>query len=301
MKTAYLLFGATLIWLITFPMGAAYLEYADYTKNGTEAALIKRDLSVYRDVVIPSAAISERKLDVGFAGAVSVYPGFHLIHDPDLGNEVIAKGPENVLQLIDHKSISDYRFNLEFNQAVKLNAPVEVRMNLNAHHVGNLQLVFIDYIPQDNWTNFSTLGPLTGHDVSIGGRVRSENDILVDVDDLKYAVADCTPCAENEKITLAGRAGKFYSSKLGSKLDISALEAATFQRTFPSMSGRTLSFGKLEKLNVIYDTNNGFDTSANYSLVAPDTFLVSPKTEVKIQYRSGESLVDWDKGVIIRE
>ncbi|MFT5999396.1 MAG: hypothetical protein ACI81P_001854 [Neolewinella sp.] len=104
----------------------------------------------------------EKGYYVGFINRITIYPGIRVIHDPSMGTEVIASGPEAALKHLNMGGKLG-RIVPDFNRPVRLEKLVEIRLNLHAHGSQELRLSMWR-VPEERTTlqpDFVTKGPLS--------------------------------------------------------------------------------------------------------------------------------------------
>ncbi|PHI20925.1 hypothetical protein CEQ90_06050 [Lewinellaceae bacterium SD302] len=302
MKIAIALFSLAAFWLFAFPLGMAKTNYDNYQKNGLDTKWVKEDLARYTDLVEPSGEITEKTVSLGYMERLAVASGFKVIHDSSLDQEVILSGPEDVLEHVQWSNFSvDDRRGLYFSRPIKLTHPVEMRLNLNEHHVGDFTLTFNNSRGQDNWINFETRGPLAANYLWLSGVIRTDKPVELDVNRIDISQRDGRS-SENLPLALSGTAKEVNlpNQNLGSII-FDQLETESFRQYYESMSGRKLTFSNVDKLNVLYDSRDSYDVSGNVIPLIPDTFLIKNNTQLKVQVRNGEALNVFSKAVIIRQ
>ena len=133
MKIASLLFVTGLLLLV----GGDYFTQIAPKKNHhaqmKEHPDVQAFLAKFDKAVETSGSPSgERRFSAGYLRRVDVKPGFRVIHDPTMGEEIIATGPRAALDLmVMHRD--DDRLSPDFNAPVRLGTHVEIRINLERH------------------------------------------------------------------------------------------------------------------------------------------------------------------------
>lgn len=134
MKLAIALFFAGLLsFFLTdyfILVGSAHRLVANQTNDPGVQAYIA-ELNDLQDGT--TAPIEERIFtNCGYVNEVRVKPGFRIVHDLTLGDEVVVKGPKNALSHLELHNTQG-RLSPDFNRPVKLNELVTIRVNLQAH------------------------------------------------------------------------------------------------------------------------------------------------------------------------
>lgn len=132
-KPALLLYAGIIVSLIVVDYCFAVLPTARAgSDENIERLRAEREAELSRVVDATTGDRETRTLSFGYIDRAVADRGFHLIHDPSLGEEVIVTGPAAALDVVDlGRGTGD--FHPEFTAFVRLDEPVEVRLNLNGH------------------------------------------------------------------------------------------------------------------------------------------------------------------------
>lgn len=308
MKTAFILFGLGILWLLAFPFGRAYINLKDLQKNGAQSALVQEDIKRHKDVVVDNGPDVRRKIRLEYFKKLDIPEGFRLVHDPKMGDEVVLIGPKKIVDIIyfNGTAIGTLdRNGPRFNKPVRLQKDIEMRINLDRHHVGHPILSFYNASCRDYKPNFTTLGPIKANKLTIDGRIISEKPIQLAVDELMFK--DYNSCATKEKSTappataFQGYATQISSFNLLSGIDMTQLEAERYTIYYHYMRGRKINFNGIPKLEIAYAHKESFDENENKIPLIPDTVIVDPGTTVIANYTDGEEQTPMEELVVIEQ
>ena len=135
--------------------------------------------------------IVEKRFSIGLVNRVTVNPGIRVIHDPMLGGEVIATGPEAALEHLGMGGKTG-RIVPDFNRPIRLKSLVEIRLNLHAHGSREMRLS-LNRVPPERTTlqpDFVTEGPLEFQMLRIASfpdhplQIASQDLMIYSLDDL---------------------------------------------------------------------------------------------------------------------
>lgn len=162
MRTSTLLFFGALLAMFAFDFVFNYLPKVDFEAQGIEHPYVQEVLKDLNNPIdATSSPIEERRFSLGYIMRATVMPGIRLIHDPEMGKEVIAKGPSAALDVLSFKA-KDGRLAPDFTKLVRLNELIEVRVNLEAHGSDHMRIQ-LHYFNRRTTLNseFTTAGPLS--------------------------------------------------------------------------------------------------------------------------------------------
>ncbi|MEM6773003.1 MAG: hypothetical protein AAF597_20660 [Bacteroidota bacterium] len=93
---------------------------------------------------------------------VTVYPGFRIIHNPDLGRKMKVTAPEGAFPHLKYFG-REGRFEPDFTRPVKINQHVIVELNIEAFGSKNMQIRLDEAFPGRTrfQPDFQTVGPLS--------------------------------------------------------------------------------------------------------------------------------------------
>lgn len=299
MRTASILFTLAIVLALGIPAIWAAIEYNEYQEKGIHSTLIQKGMQRYTDVIVAEGPIVERHLRFDYLRNLYIAPGFRLIHDSSLGNEVIASGPANVVDHVSSGNFAVSRQSLSFNRPIKLNEPIEVRMNIFEHTIGQVNLSFSN-TNRDDWPNFETRGSLQMNKLNISGSLKPLGEIEVEVEELQLSHRNCHDCGSKYPLAFTGSARLVTFSQRKEQLDLSGLKSERVQQYFTAMQGRKIELKDVKQLEVIYDHSTSFDENDNEIALRPDTLIVAAGTELEVKYRNGETLTEFDEAVIVR-
>lgn len=192
MKLASIIFFGALLAFLTADYLVYFIPKVDYYTQGAEhpdAQEFLRNISELVDAT--GSPIVEKRIHAGFLRRVDVRPGFRVIHDPELGRELIVKGPEKALAHFEMHEDSD-RLTPDFNCPIRLKELVEVRVNLHAHGADKMRINLYTTPPERTTLqpDFVTKGPLQFKFLQIAGI--PPHPILVDSRDVVVYTQDDT-------------------------------------------------------------------------------------------------------------
>ncbi|WP_020571837.1 hypothetical protein [Neolewinella persica] len=133
MKIPLLIFVGSVLALFASDFFLTVLPRIEQQKLGEEHPEVKAFIASIDNVVDATGGpVLEKRFAVGLLNRVTVNPGFRVIHNPEMGREVIASGPQAALEQLEisHKT---GRIVPDFKRPVRLTKLVEIRLNLHAH------------------------------------------------------------------------------------------------------------------------------------------------------------------------
>jgi hypothetical protein len=162
MKLPLLIFIGSVLALFASDFFLTVLPSIEQHKQGENAPQIQAFIASIDSVVDATGGpIVEKRLSIGMFSRVTVKPGIRMIHDPEMGSEVIATGPEEALKHLELGSKKG-RIVPDFNRPVRLKKLVEIRLNLHALGSREMRLCLWS-VPEKRTTlqpDFVTKGPL---------------------------------------------------------------------------------------------------------------------------------------------
>lgn len=162
MKFPLLIFIGSVLALFLVDFLFTVMPNIELHKQGPDHPKVQAFIADIDNVIdATQGPAGEKRFAIGLLKRVTVNPGFRVIHDPELGCEVIATGPEAALKYLVLGDDSD-RIVPDFNRPVRLNDLVEIRLNLHAHGSREMRLS-LNRVPAER-TNLQpdlvTAGPL---------------------------------------------------------------------------------------------------------------------------------------------
>ena len=135
------LYGGALLSLLAVDYLFGVLPWNRSVELGSDSAVVKERIEELKDIIDGTGApdITQTR-SKGFINNVSIHPGFAVVHDASLGSEIRLTGPAQVLDHVKLGGPLSENLALQFDRFVRLAKPVEVRLNLNRHGSGKLNL-----------------------------------------------------------------------------------------------------------------------------------------------------------------
>ena len=133
MKLSFILFTIGLLGLVTadyFSLLRPSFQLQTAGQSHPELEAFRATLDSAYDAT--AEPVVTRSLSVGEITAVSVTPGFRVIHDPQMGKEVEVSAPKGVFDFLELVS-GESQLTPNFTRPIRLRERVTVRVNLHAH------------------------------------------------------------------------------------------------------------------------------------------------------------------------
>jgi len=230
MKLASLLFFSTLVAFFVTDYLVFVVPKAVYHAQGAEHPEVKAYLNDINETVDATDGPPVKKvLSAGYLRRVDIAPGFRVVHDPALGDELIVSGPAAALEFFEMHEDKD-RLSPDFSRPVRLKDLVEIRVNLHKHHSEQMRINLL-YAPEGRTElqpDFVTEGPLKFKLLTFAGvpphavRVESKDVVINTTNDvsglegtaerLEFIFDDKSAPEQN---TPGLRAGKTYRTYVG--------------------------------------------------------------------------------------
>ncbi|MFK8164811.1 MAG: hypothetical protein AB8H12_20365 [Lewinella sp.] len=162
MKLPLLIFICSVLSLFINDFALGVLPNIEKHKQGEKHPEVQAFIASIDNVVDATAGpVVEKSFYAGMFNRVTVNPGIRVIHDPEMGSEVIATGPEAALEYLNMGG-ENGRIVPDFSRPVRLKKLVEIRLNLHAHGSCEMRLS-LNRVPAERTTlqpDFVTAGPL---------------------------------------------------------------------------------------------------------------------------------------------
>lgn len=162
MKRPLIIFIGSVLALFVSDFVFTVMPRIERHQQGVNHAEVQEFLANIDNVVdATEGPIVEKHFSIGDLSRVTVNPGIRVIHDPSMGGEVIASGPEAALEHLVMGG-KQGRIVPDFNRPVRLKNLVEVRLNLHAHGSREMRLN-LRRVPPERTTlqpDLVTRGPL---------------------------------------------------------------------------------------------------------------------------------------------
>lgn len=162
MKRPLLIFIGSVLVLFVSDFLFTVIPKIERHKQGVNHPEVQAFIASIDNVIdATTGPIVEKHFSVGSLSRVTVNPGIRVIHDPSMGSEVIATGPEPALEHLNMGGQTG-RIVPDFDRPVRLTNLVEVRLNLHAHGSREMRLN-LQRVPPERTIlqpDFVTKGPL---------------------------------------------------------------------------------------------------------------------------------------------
>lgn len=291
MKIAISLFLATLVWFLVYPLVGGAVYRADLEQNLEKSQVVTRSLTKFRDVIDAGSTTETRTVDVDFVRKLRIAPGFRVIHDPSLNQEAYLTGPPEALDVVKlSRFFREDALEPYFTKPLRLNAPVELRLNLTAHARESLDINWFGDQSRTLKPELITKGPLAIEELTFSSAMPNPEEIEIKVDrlylDNKQPYADLR--------ALRGRVGELHFSHLLENQSSTNLAVTAARSKFDAMRGRWLYGQGYATVKIQYGDTYVLDQDGKRQPLQPDTIVVDPGTTVEVfaPYHSGFELRD---------
>lgn len=293
MKAAKIIFISACAFLCIWPIVRVASINSEFEQKGELASFVQARKAPFFDTVFVSGPVVEKTGRVGFADRIRTAAGMHLIHDPSLADEYILSGPQSALDHIILGNPFDL-LNFRFDRPMVMDEPVELRVNLNAHHPGIITLDFNEHGGSKAIPRFTTLGPIEARVVAIYGCTETDGPIQLKTDFL----AQGYNCPD---VNYAGDIGRVETHLAESDNDYTNVAVGTVNISEDWPGGRSASF-VTDSLHIWYD----FDRQSAENVVrlinpTPDTLYLPAEAKLHVEWRYGdEELIGMDTALVVR-
>lgn len=279
MKLPILLFSAAILSLLVVPFTIERVASYDLAKNGLASSVVKNYLNFHTDTTTVSQQEVTEFRSVNFFNKIIVGGGIQLINDVALGDKIKLIGPPEALELI-RTFTNESTFYLNFSKPILLDKPVQVHLNLAAHHVGSLNIQLGKQTAGFSFQSLVTKKPITGRFVTVGGSTPTTSPVQVDVENLAWYADGAAKENQQEPVKLKGKVNKFETraSSLNS-INLQELEAEKSALSGNIPSGNTYRVSG-KKVSFFYYNQDG-ELNEQLLNVVPDTLIVSSSAQVE--------------------
>lgn len=281
MKSAQIFFAAAILILLIVPFAIERVAAMDIRKNGIESKVAQDYMQFYQDTIRVSDIEATKITSTGFFDRITIGGGVQLINDYSMGDDLKLVGPPEALNALGISN-GEGDLGLHFQRPILLNEPIQVYLNLAAHHVGKLKITCSSSFGKIRFQPLCTKTPITGKFVTVDGMINSDEPVQVDVENLYWFTNHHLMDEQLNPVRLTGEVTKLTSrsnSYNRINTDQVTIEETTFSNNLPSgetyrMNGRNIRFS--------YYNNNNEVTLDDYQLnIVPDTLVVPRSARVE--------------------
>lgn len=270
MRTALLLFIIAFFVLFTTPFISGSIAKSQFDQNGIEAGWVKSYLERYTDTIYATGPVEEKTIKLRLVQGMMINAGFQVVHDESMGDEVVLKGAPAAIEQVSYSQFGEI-IGFQFKKPVQMDRPLEIHINLNAHHLGFLELRMWPGQEQA-FPPLVTKSEIIAHQLNISGCIATEGELLVKADVFRMS-SDCG--AVNQTI-VKGTVRQLYTNAPASNQVYSSLAVENVNMGTQSPLGRNIKL-QSDSLHIEYYFE-GVNSQAGFDQLGftPDTLRLKP-------------------------